>query len=119
MLANDMCKIKHERSKSKSTSASKKTSQKIVEDSKQNSPESISDLKGEPDFIETNCHWKNCNLEYQTQAVLVQVHIIIIIVFITFQYYFQSTIINIVYVHRQQIHWNVPIIARSKLISTA
>jgi len=90
MLANDMCKIKHERSKSKSSSASKKTSQKIVEDSKQNSPESISDLKGEPDFIETNCHWKNCNLEYQTQAVLVQVHIMIIIVFITFQYCFQT-----------------------------
>ncbi|XP_027838605.1 zinc finger protein GLI4 isoform X1 [Aphis gossypii] len=75
MLANDMCKIKQERSKSKSTSASKKASQKLVEDSKQNSPESISDLKGEPDFIETNCHWKNCNLEYQTQAVLVQ-HIV-------------------------------------------
>lgn len=89
MLANDMCKVKHERSKSKSTSASKKTSQKIVEDSKQNSPESISDLKGEPDFIETNCHWKNCNLEYQTQAVLVQVRTINI-VFITFHYYFQS-----------------------------
>lgn len=99
MLANDMCKIKHERSKSKSTSASKKTSQKIVEDSKQNSPESISDLKGEPDFIETNCHWKNCNLEYQTQAVLVQVHITMIIVFITFQYCFQSTILLILYIH--------------------
>lgn len=95
MLANDMCKIKQERSKSKSTSASKKASQKLVEDSKQNSPESISDLKGEPDFIETNCHWKNCNLEYQTQAVLVQVHLLFI-VFITIQYYFQSTIIIII-----------------------
>lgn len=74
MLANDMCKAaKHERSKSKSGSSSKKASQKLVEDSKQNSPESISELKGEPDFIETNCHWKHCNLEFQTQAVLVQV----------------------------------------------
>ncbi|XP_050421996.1 zinc finger protein GLI2 isoform X2 [Adelges cooleyi] len=74
-LANDMCKIKHERSKSKQGSASKKSSQKISEDSKQNSPESICDLKGEPDFIETNCHWKHCSLEFQTQAVLVQ-HIV-------------------------------------------
>ncbi|XP_050540028.1 zinc finger protein GLI2 isoform X2 [Daktulosphaira vitifoliae] len=73
MLANEMCKIKHERSKSKS--GSKKSSQKLSEDSKQNSPESICDLKGEPDFIETNCHWKHCNLEFQTQAVLVQ-HIV-------------------------------------------
>lgn len=73
MLPNDMCKTKHERSKSKSGSGSKKSSQKLSEDSKQNSPESICDLKGEPDFIETNCHWKHCNLEFQTQAVLVQV----------------------------------------------
>lgn len=75
MLASDMCKhtTKQERSKSKSVSSSKKPSQKPPEDSKQNSPESISDLKGEPDFIETNCHWKHCNLEFQTQAVLVQV----------------------------------------------
>lgn len=73
-MANDMCKTKHERtSKSKSGSSSKKASQKVAEDLKQNSPESISDLKGEPDFIETNCHWKHCNLEFQTQAVLVQV----------------------------------------------
>lgn len=77
MMANDMCKNKHERtSKSKSCSSSKKASQKVPEDLKQNSPESISDLKGEPDFIETNCHWKHCNLEFQTQAVLVQVCLI-------------------------------------------
>lgn len=74
MLANDLCKPKHERAKSKSGSGSKKSSQKLVpEDLKQNSPESVCDLKGEPDFIETNCHWKHCNLEFQTQAVLVQV----------------------------------------------
>lgn len=69
-----MCKPKHERSKSKSGSGSKKSSLKLLsEDSKQDSPESVCDLKGEPDFIETNCHWKHCNLEFQTQAVLVQV----------------------------------------------
>jgi len=82
LLANDMCgKPKHERAAKSSKSGAKKSSssQKLVaqpDDSKQNSPESVSDLKGElPDFIETNCHWKHCNMEFQTQAVLVQVRL--------------------------------------------
>ena len=29
--------------------------------------------KDEPDFIETNCHWKNCVKEFQTQDELVRV----------------------------------------------
>ena len=29
--------------------------------------------KDEPDFIETNCHWKNCAKEFQTQDELVRV----------------------------------------------
>lgn len=31
------------------------------------------DLKDEPgDFIETNCHWKDCSIEYPTQDELVK-----------------------------------------------
>ncbi|XP_064644165.1 zinc finger protein GLI4-like [Lineus longissimus] len=29
-------------------------------------------VEGEPDFIETNCHWKECNKEYETQDELVR-----------------------------------------------
>ena len=32
--------------------------------------------EGEPDFIETNCHWENCTLEFPTQDDLVKVAII-------------------------------------------
>ena len=33
--------------------------------------------KEEPDFIETHCHWKDCDREYGTQEDLVKVgHII-------------------------------------------
>lgn len=33
------------------------------------------DLKDEPgDFIETNCHWKDCDKEYPTQDDLVKVN---------------------------------------------
>jgi hypothetical protein len=33
------------------------------------------DLKDEPgDFIETNCHWKDCATEFQTQDELVKVY---------------------------------------------
>lgn len=31
------------------------------------------EAKDEPDFIETNCHWKNCVKEFQTQDELVRV----------------------------------------------
>lgn len=31
------------------------------------------DLKDEPgDFVETNCHWRDCNLEFMTQEELVK-----------------------------------------------
>jgi transcriptional activator cubitus interruptus len=30
-------------------------------------------VEGEPDFIETNCHWENCSLEFPTQDDLVKV----------------------------------------------
>ena len=29
--------------------------------------------EGEPDFIETNCHWKGCQKEFETQDELVRV----------------------------------------------
>ncbi|XP_033731867.1 zinc finger protein GLI3-like isoform X3 [Pecten maximus] len=29
-------------------------------------------VEGEPDFIETNCHWEGCNCEYETQDELVK-----------------------------------------------
>ena len=31
------------------------------------------DSKEEPDFIETNCHWRGCDKEYDTQDQLVRV----------------------------------------------
>ena len=30
-------------------------------------------VEGEPDFIETNCHWKECHKEFDTQDELVRV----------------------------------------------
>ncbi|XP_054280487.1 transcriptional activator cubitus interruptus [Macrosteles quadrilineatus] len=46
---------------------------KVKRELKQNSPESAADLKDEPgDFIETNCHWKQCGLEFPTQDLLVK-----------------------------------------------
>ena len=32
--------------------------------------------EGEPDFIETNCHWKGCKKEFETQDELVRVSLI-------------------------------------------
>lgn len=29
--------------------------------------------EGEPDFYETNCHWRGCDYEFETQAELVKV----------------------------------------------
>lgn len=29
--------------------------------------------EGEPDFYETNCHWKDCSQQYETQEELVKV----------------------------------------------
>ena len=29
--------------------------------------------EGEPDFVETNCHWEDCSKEYETQDELVKV----------------------------------------------
>ena len=29
--------------------------------------------EGEPDFIETNCHWENCTREFESQDELVKV----------------------------------------------
>ena len=33
-------------------------------------------VEGEPDFIETNCHWKDCSNEYDTQDELVRVGVL-------------------------------------------
>ena len=30
-------------------------------------------VEGEPDFYETNCHWRECNIEFDTQDELVRV----------------------------------------------
>ena len=32
-------------------------------------------VEGEPDFYETNCHWKDCNKEFDTQDELVRVRV--------------------------------------------
>ena len=29
--------------------------------------------EGEPDFVETNCHWEDCSKEFDTQEELVKV----------------------------------------------
>lgn len=40
------------------------------------------DLKDEPgDFIETNCHWRDCSTEFPTQDDLVKVRAILILTF--------------------------------------
>lgn len=44
---------------------------KVKREVKHNSPESAADEPG--DFIETNCHWKQCGLEFPTQDHLVKV----------------------------------------------
>lgn len=47
---------------------------KIKRETKQHSPESPAGDKYEPgDFVETNCHWKDCGLEFGTQDILVKV----------------------------------------------
>ena len=46
---------------------------RIKQEMKQNSPESAGDCKDEPDFIETNCHWKDCPHEFPKQDDLVKV----------------------------------------------
>lgn len=33
-------------------------------------------VEGEPDFVETNCHWENCSLEFPTQDDLVKVNLL-------------------------------------------
>ena len=35
----------------------------------------MTDLKEEPDFVETNCHWSGCAREFETQDQLVKVGI--------------------------------------------
>lgn len=36
--------------------------------------DTVADMKDEPgDFIETNCHWQECGLEFMTQDELVKV----------------------------------------------
>ncbi|KAI5729101.1 hypothetical protein M8J77_025406 [Diaphorina citri] len=46
---------------------------KIKRETKQHSPESPAGDKYEPgDFVETNCHWKDCGLEFGTQDILVK-----------------------------------------------
>mgnify|MGYP003729741821 CR=1 FL=1 len=46
---------------------------RVKQDVRQNSPESAGDSKDEPDFVETNCHWKDCCSEFPTQEELVKV----------------------------------------------
>lgn len=45
------------------------------EDGKYGDPSRVP-VEGEPDFIETNCHWKDCKKEFDTQDELVRVNII-------------------------------------------
>ena len=44
-------------------------------DTSSDNKKSIYDNEGkdEPDFIETNCHWKNCEKEFDSQDELVRV----------------------------------------------
>ena len=35
----------------------------------------MADMKEEPDFIETNCHWSGCSREFETQDQLVKVRL--------------------------------------------
>ena len=35
-------------------------------------------VEGEPDFVETNCHWGECKREFETQEELVRVGIVVI-----------------------------------------
>lgn len=54
--------------------SSRKNSKSKQREMKQNSPESGGDGREEPpDFVETNCHWSNCTMEFPTQEELVKV----------------------------------------------
>ncbi|XP_074652934.1 transcriptional activator GLI3-like [Tubulanus polymorphus] len=49
------------------------TEEQLSPDSKQSvDSQGRQPVEGEPDFIETNCHWKGCNSEYPTQDELVR-----------------------------------------------
>nr|XP_018903740.1 PREDICTED: transcriptional activator GLI3 isoform X1 [Bemisia tabaci] len=76
-IIHDSCKlvdrVKAEADTSDQLCGQRKPTRVKKESSKQLSPESASDLKDEPgDFIETNCHWKNCGREFLTQDHLVK-----------------------------------------------
>lgn len=44
-----------------------------VDDDDENGENSHVPQEGEPDFIETNCHWVGCSREFETQDELVKV----------------------------------------------
>ncbi|XP_065207373.1 transcriptional activator cubitus interruptus isoform X2 [Planococcus citri] len=70
-LHNPCERIRAEADTSMPMTNSRKTS-RIKQEMKQSSPESAGDCKDEPDFIETNCHWKDCTMEFPTQEDLVK-----------------------------------------------
>ncbi|XP_075231625.1 transcriptional activator cubitus interruptus isoform X2 [Lycorma delicatula] len=75
-VAQESCKkvdrVRAEADTSAACGAQRKPA-KVKREVKHNSPESAGDLKDEPgDFIETNCHWKECGMEFQTQDHLVK-----------------------------------------------
>lgn len=72
-ISHNPCeRIRAEADTSMPMTNSRKTS-RIKQEMKQSSPESAGDCKEEPDFIETNCHWKDCTMEFPTQEDLVKV----------------------------------------------
>lgn len=75
-MSHDPCeRIRAEADTSVPMTNSRKAS-RIKQEMKQNSPESAGECKEEPpDFIETNCHWKDCTMEFPTQEDLVKVSI--------------------------------------------
>ena len=34
-------------------------------------------MKEEPDFVETQCHWRGCGMEFHTQDLLVKVSVVV------------------------------------------
>lgn len=74
-MLHDPCeRIRVEADTSVPMTHSRKTSSRVKQEMKQNSPESAGDGREEPpDFIETNCHWKDCTMEFPTQEDLVKV----------------------------------------------
>lgn len=51
-----------------------KIKREVTSSKHEHSPESLAGDKYEPgDFIETNCHWKDCGLEFGAQDILVKV----------------------------------------------